>query len=90
MFDSLIDGQYREVPGTRESPVIEHRGEISEHLGTAIGSDQDTIDEVWTRQVEHLFRDGVAAMSEQAFGLAAEDSFDVFDHSASLESVRQT
>src|SRR6185295_18619767 len=64
VLDTLIDGQYREVPGAGEAPVIKHCSEVSQHLRPAIRARYDAIEKVRAGQVKHVFGNGIALMSE--------------------------
>ena len=52
--------------------------EIAQHLRTPICSRDYAINEIRSRQVQHLFGNRIAAMRQQAFGFRTENLFDVF------------
>src|SRR5437867_6917625 len=43
VLDALIDGQDRQVAGTREPPVVEHGSEVAQNLRPAIGRHHHTV-----------------------------------------------
>src|SRR5262249_43620788 len=74
----------RQVSGARQTPVVEHIAEIAKHLSAAICPDHHPVDEIGTRQVQHLFGNRSALMGKQRFSFIAKNSFNFFDHIASL------
>jgi hypothetical protein len=71
MLDSLIDGQNGEIASATQAAMIVDGLQTFYHLLTPIGIQKNPVDEIRTWQMKAFFRNGLALVIEQKFGLIA-------------------
>src|SRR5262249_61193982 len=74
---ALIGRQDRQVAGASQATGPEHARQVAEDRGLAVGVHEDPIDVVGPGQGEHVARDGLALVLEQAPGVRAEQLLDL-------------
>src|SRR5438045_8693742 len=75
MLDALVHRQDRYVTGSAQAPGVEQLLEAAQHPRGTVGRREDPIDEVRTRKVKLLLRNGLAFVPKKA-RVGAQDRFD--------------
>ena len=77
MLDALVDRQYRQVAAAAQAAMVEHLLKAAQHRRRTVRESDYAVDEIRARQLQAGFRDALADVAQQAFGLGAQQLDDV-------------
>src|SRR6266566_971689 len=72
VLDSLIDGQYRNVAGSRQASRFEQLLQTHDSASRTVRCNEDSIDEIRPRQMQLVLRNRFALMAQQTIGIGPE------------------
>jgi hypothetical protein len=72
MLNALVDREDGQIASAGETAMLEHALEIGDNARIAIRVQPDAIDEIGTREMQHLLGNFGTAESEQRVGFGAE------------------